>query len=753
MKNTLLLLLLVLGLQTANAQYVTIPDSNFRKAIIYNIGTNCFDANERMDTTCNGVINCTYLGISNRDPSIISLEGIQYFKNLKVLYCDNNRITTLDKLPETIERLYCYHNQITSITSLPRDLKYFACSYNNLTALPTLPDSLILLNFFSNHITDIHFLPNTIKYIECRYNNLSVLPFLPDSLIELQCGGNMLTALPALPSKLKTLNCHNNHITTLPPLPSTLDSLVFFGNHVSTIPSLPSTLKKLDCSKNPLSCLPLLPYNILYLYIKSTGITCLPNTINANVFIDSVLPVCTNASQICLLNPFVKGKVYIDVNNNNILDITDELLPEQIVKVLPNNWIGGSSIGGNYIVKLDTSINNIWSITSITNNYRYATATPVSYSKNPKDTIGILSGSYDFGIHLIPNVKDLESILGSSPAIPGFATNVTVTANNVGTINQSNITIKLKIPNGFNVLSSSITPTSTINDTLIWNNISINYLAHQSINITLQVPVNAMLGDSVVYEAWANGVQGDSTPIDNYTRWAELIVGSFDPNDKLVNKTSLPPTYDANKDRLLYTIRFQNTGTYTAFTVIVRDEIPNNLEVSSLRVVNASHPYQLIVREKNIVEVTFPNIQLPDSNRNEAKSHGFVQLEFKPKTGLTLNAEINNNASIFFDYNAPVITNTATTKIEITTSVASNRKLAFKLFPNPTSEMITVELPYTGNGKWILTDISGKVIKQNIITNNTSIFNVEVNDVSNGTYLMSLEMNGNTSTSKVVIMR
>jgi uncharacterized repeat protein (TIGR01451 family) len=229
--------------------------------------------------------------------------------------------------------------------------------------------------------------------------------------------------------------------------------------------------------------------------------------------------------------------------------------------------------------------------------------------------------------------------------------------------------------------------------------------------------------------------------LDNYTKWSEIIRGSFDPNDKLVNKETLPPTYNAEKDRLLYTIRFQNTGTDTAFTVIVRDEIPTNLEVSSLRVVNASHSYQLIVREKNIVEVAFPNIQLPDSTANEAKSHGFVQLEFKPKAGLPLNAEINNNASIFFDYNSPVITNTATTRVQITTGIADNKKLAFKLFPNPSSEKITIQLPYEGKGKWLLTDISGKIIKQSNIENNTRSFDINVNDIANGTYLLSLEIN------------
>lgn len=39
-----------------------------------------------------------------------------------------------------------------------------------------------------------------------------------------------------------------------------------------------------------------------------------------------------------------------------------------------------------------------------------------------------------------------------------------------------------------------------IDDTLIWNNVSINYLEHQSINIELQVPVDAVLGSTIDYE-------------------------------------------------------------------------------------------------------------------------------------------------------------------------------------------------------------------------------------------------------------
>jgi hypothetical protein len=296
-----------------------------------------------------------------------------------------------------------------------------------------------------------------------------------------------------------------------------------------------------------------------------------------------------------------------------------------------------------------------------------------------------LPNNYNFGIRFKPNIKDLEATLAGTAVRPGFITNIGVTANNIGTVNQSNITVKLKKPAGYNVLATSTAPTSTLNDTLFWKNVSIDFLKSQSFYVELQVPVSAVLGTEIVYEAWVNGTQGDTTPIDNYAKWTETVRGSFDPNDKLVSKTTLPPAYDVEKDRLIYTIRFQNTGTDTAFYVRVKDEMPANLNLSTLRVINASHAYQLIVREKNIVEFAFPNINLPDKTTNEPKSHGFVQFSIQPKAGLPINTKIENNAAIYFDYNAPIITNFATTEVKLTTGLASNKNLDFKLYPNPTN--------------------------------------------------------------------
>jgi Leucine-rich repeat (LRR) protein len=848
MKNLLLVFVFLIGIQICKAEYVIIPDDNFR-AVLKALYPTCFDASDKMDVTCSQIVNELSLSIENND--IATISGIQYFTSLTYLNCYNNQITNLPSLPASLTyldcsynqiielpilpstltdlfcdvnqitdlpilpstlvvlncgynqiadlpilpstlvdldchsnlltklpslpsslmSLHCYNNQLTYLPSLPTSLNYLDCSNNQITELPSLPSTLKDLKFRHNQIKELLLLPSTLYQLDCGNNQLTALPTLPDMLQGLVCDGNQITDLPPLPSTLIVLYCNSNQLTTIPILPNTIYSLNCSNNQLRELPSLPNTLQYLYCENNRLEalpslssvlntlyvrgnnslyCLPVLPASLLGLYVYNTGITCLPNAINTNATVDITIPICTSTSSICKVNPYVQGKIYIDANNNGTYSIGERLISQQIVKVLPNNWLGASNLNGSYYVKIDTDINNTW---IAVDNYKYATITPTSYSLADIHGFGLQSGSYDFGIHITPNIKDLKTTLGSSPARPGFVTNITVTAKNIGTVDQSNITIKLKKPNNFDVLSTSIVPSSINNDTLIWNNIMINFFEHQSINIQLQVPEDALLGDNAIYEAWSRGTQGDNFYLDNYAIWTETIRGSFDPNDKLVDKTSLPSTYDAENDRLLYTIRFQNTGTDTAFTVIVRDEVLNNLEVNSLQVVNASHPYQLIVREKNIIEVTFPNIQLPDSNTNEAKSHGFVQLEFKPKAGLPIDAEINNNASIFFDYNAPVITNTAQTRVEITTSVASNRKLAFKLFPNPTTSTITVELPYTGNGKYNIIDISGNVIMQNNIDKNTNRFTIDVNDVANGTYLLSLEMDGKVSTSKVMILK
>jgi uncharacterized repeat protein (TIGR01451 family) len=140
-----------------------------------------------------------------------------------------------------------------------------------------------------------------------------------------------------------------------------------------------------------------------------------------------------------------------------------------------------------------------------------------------------------------------------------------------------------------------------------------------------------------------------------------LIGGAFDPNDKQ-GTPLLTPEQLSNGKNIDYTIRYQNTGTDTAFNVIIADTMSNMLQWNTLQLMETSHLTKTTVKG-NIIYFEMPNILLPDSNVNEPKSHGFIRFRIKPKNTVAIGDNIPNKAAIYFDYNEPVITNTPITQI------------------------------------------------------------------------------------------
>ncbi len=134
------------------------------------------------------------------------------------------------------------------------------------------------------------------------------------------------------------------------------------------------------------------------------------------------------------------------------------------------------------------------------------------------------------------------------------------------------------------------------------------------------------------------------------------VTGSYDPNDKQVDQGRGEEWYTLMNTRLTYRIRFQNTGTDTAFVVKIKDKLDSNLEITSLKIESSSHPMTYSLNDGELA-FTFDNIKLPDSVRNEPASHGFVRYSISPKAGLTENTVVRNQADIYFDFNVPVATN------------------------------------------------------------------------------------------------
>jgi uncharacterized repeat protein (TIGR01451 family) len=134
--------------------------------------------------------------------------------------------------------------------------------------------------------------------------------------------------------------------------------------------------------------------------------------------------------------------------------------------------------------------------------------------------------------------------------------------------------------------------------------------------------------------------------------------GSYDPNDKQAYPQGIGNQHFVDeKAELDYTVRFQNTGTDTAFTVVVKDTLSSLLDIATMRAGASSHRYQLDILEGRVLKFTFNKINLPDSNRNVIKSQGFIKFLVRLKANIPYGSKIENKAAIYFDFNEPVITN------------------------------------------------------------------------------------------------
>jgi hypothetical protein len=155
-----------------------------------------------------------------------------------------------------------------------------------------------------------------------------------------------------------------------------------------------------------------------------------------------------------------------------------------------------------------------------------------------------------------------------------------------------------------------------------------------------------------------------------------------------------------------------------------------------------------------ILAVTFANIYLPDSVSNEPMSHGLVTFSIKPKPGLALNTQLLNTASIIFDFNSPIVTNTTLNTIyeNSPNGIPSfNKNDAFvQLYPNPTSNNITLQTnTELKNTSITLYDVTGKLIKQ---YNLKSFFktNLDLSQLDNGIYFIEILHNGKSQMNKII---
>jgi len=419
-----------------------------------------------------------------------------------------------------------------------------------------------------------------------------------------------------------------------------------------------------------------------------------------------------------------------------------------------------STIPGNFGFSMDVDT-GAYSGTFISSN-PYYTVTPSTFNVSFPTYFDTVTMS--FTIQPIPNRRDINiNAIPLQLARPGFNLSYKIFYKNVGTDILPNGVILFKKDPRVNFVSAVPPINATSGDTLKWNynNFKPFDTASITVNMQVQTPPSVNNNDTLSFAAIITPVAGDLTPSDDTAFVKQVVIGSYDPNDKsenLAGKMTLQQV--ANSSYINYLIRFQNTGTDTAFNIAVRDTLDAKLDWSSIQMIAASHSYQIQINNQNRISWLFNNIQLPDSNRNEPRSHGFIAYRIKPKNNLLVGDTIKNSASIYFDYNLPVQTNRQATVVmnNVITGINNlqNRSEAMLLSPNPADNEVWISIKdrVYGNTTITVSEISGRrVYQENLGRIDLSNFNKKINlkSVAPGTYIVGVFADNKFYVQKLII--
>lgn len=626
------------------------------------------------------------------------------------LYCTTNQLTSLPTLPSSLIYLNCYQNQLASLPALPNSLTYISCgvnlltslpslpnsletlecTYNQITILPTLPTSLLSLQCLSNQLTSLPALPNTLTNLNCGYNFLSAFPALPASLTHLYCFNNLFATLPALSPNLTYLNCQGNQLTNLPALPSSLEYLICQGNDITNLPVLPSSLFYFDCSSNQLTNLPSLPLSLTELNCDYNPITCLPDLKKVKTlrFFNTLVDCVPSYGIVTNGYPLITSLPICSLFNTNGCEVFWNIAGKSYLD-LDTNCIKGNTEIGHSNQKLNLYKNGVLDQQTYTNIYGYYDFDTFSndFYKTELDTIGLpfgvncpMSGfyldtitasdsiKYDRYFALNCNGADLAATnIFTIPPSPARARTVSIQAGDLSNFYGFNCadgvcgTVTITITGPCSYLTSptyALTPSSVSGNVLTYYVTDFGTLSYDStFDFILRVDTTAALGSQIciTVNVYTKCIQ-ENNYNNNQIKQCYTVVASHDPNDK----TAYPgTTLDISGNKWLnYTIRFQNTGTAEAEHIYITDTMSNLVDISTFTLLSYSHQPLMQIYNDGLVKFNFPNIHLPDSNSNEPESHGYVQYKIRAKDSLAVGSTIDNTANIFFDFNAPVITNT-----------------------------------------------------------------------------------------------
>ncbi|WP_299334783.1 T9SS type A sorting domain-containing protein [uncultured Psychroserpens sp.] len=694
MKYFYFILALLFSCNVLQAQIVTIPDANFKNALV---NTNCVDLNNDgvgdidADTNNDGEIqeseaaNIVHLYLINQ--SISSLEGISAFTALERLWCPQNNITNVD-------------------LSLNTALRIINCEFNQLVALDVTNNPEII-------------------YIKCNSNQISDIDLSQNPLLEeFYISDNQITQLD---------------ISQNP----NVGQLVIQDSNINAI-----FMKNGDDLNGGSFFIDNCP-NLQFICVDATEIASIQNRIDFYGYTNCVI------NSYCTFEPggeffIVQGDVKIDTNQDGC-DTNDLIYPNLKLNISDGNSEGSiiTNDSGGYIVPLQAGT---FTISPDIENASYFTISPesiaadfpASMSPNIQDFCITPNGPFmDLEIYIVPLTE----------ARPGFDADYKMVYKNKGS-NTISGTVEFNFDDFVvDFVSSNPSPDMQSFGSLEWNYANLQPYETRELFITMNFntptdpdnPVND--GDQIGFQSVINPISGDIYEEDNITSIKQTVVNSFDPNDKrCLEGNSIREAMVGEYVR--YMIRFENTGTANAINVVIKDEIDlSTFDISTLIPLDASHNYITRIQNTNEVEFIFENIDLPF---DDANNDGYVVFKIKTVDTLTVGDTFSNDAEIYFDFNFPIITNDFETTVEANLSVNEfEANTTVQVFPNPANDELHISSETVIDTADIY-DVNGRLLQRINFVGNQLERTISIAHLAKGVYVIQLTSEQGELTKKVI---
>lgn len=407
----------------------------------------------------------------------------------------------------------------------------------------------------------------------------------------------------------------------------------------------------------------------------------------------------------------IDGTVYVDLNGDCIQDPSDVPYPWRVVQCEPGGHFELTDGAGYYSEELP---------------YGAYTATIADPGNHAPLCPAALPAPFALSA-VTPNVTmdmalqplygpDMEALLWSGTPRPGFTFGYGLRALNNGAYSFGPFTATLDYDPVLSYVSSSLPPTVNTPGQLQFTVPSLNAFGQMNIAVVLQVPPDPLLiGTNLAATLTLTPSPADTDPANDVATLSTTVVGAYDPNDKQVSTSSRlsESLYYLDADTALaYTIRFQNTGNAEALHVRLVDTLSHVLDVSSLRLLGASHAFEARLESDSILIIDFPDILLPDSTSDLVGSQGAFSFIIAPHAGIVPGTVIGNKADIYFDVNPPIRTNTAAVTAEFSTGLSAKPDAPrLQVSPNPADAELRLTLGHAGSGQWLLHDAHGRLVR------------------------------------------